>query len=105
MKKILALLILSVFFAGSTLNAEEKKPNLESMLYSGFKTIKKFLKFHIPFIKIHMWEAKHHGKYVVGKFCPVSCVCVYPIVIIDSCHGDVCFNDDDFLHKVLKVFI
>jgi len=42
MRKLLLVLFLIVLFLGTTSNSQEKKPNLESIVYSGFKTIKKF---------------------------------------------------------------
>lgn len=42
MKKVLVFIILSLFIISPVSHAEEKKPSFESIIYSGFKTIKSF---------------------------------------------------------------
>lgn len=42
MKKSIILLFLSIFFVGNISAAEDKKSNIESIFYSGFKTINGF---------------------------------------------------------------
>ena len=49
MKKVILLVFFSILFIGSALGAEKEKPNIESYMYSGFKSIESFSSIGVYF--------------------------------------------------------